>query len=127
MWIKMNDEELLAARKKKKRADFTLICVMTLTLTILESALPRLWSGDPHLTSLREFISAFIVFLVPMFLVSVIGCYLIRRGKRPEVICPKCEVTKYDDGALDCSCGGRFEILARMKWVKHHEKHIGPR
>jgi hypothetical protein len=36
--------------------------------------------------------------------------------ERPVMICPKCEVTKYDDNMTECSCGGHFEKLEEMKY-----------
>ena len=37
--------------------------------------------------------------------------------KRPTMICPTCETTKYDDGISQCSCGGQFEMMEVMKHV----------
>jgi len=41
--------------------------------------------------------------------------------KGDALICPKCEKTKFDDGTLDCPCGGHFEDIKTMKWVTPSE------
>ena len=37
--------------------------------------------------------------------------------KPAAMICPKCETTKYDDGNIECACGGHFEKTVEMKYV----------
>jgi|HubBroStandDraft_1064217.scaffolds.fasta_scaffold36985_2 hypothetical protein len=39
-----------------------------------------------------------------------------RSGAR-EMLCPKCEAAKWDDGVTKCSCGGEFVPLDTLKWV----------
>jgi len=37
--------------------------------------------------------------------------------KRPMMICPQCEASKYEDGVDQCPCGGHFEMMESMKYV----------
>jgi hypothetical protein len=124
MWIRMSDQELVDARKKRKRADRTIVCGVALMGTVIVSATPRIKSGDPHLASLNEFLANYAVFFLPTLVLVAIVYYLGKRGRRREVICPKCDSTKYDDGLMHCSCGGEFDYLAEMKWVEFKEKRI---
>ena len=43
--------------------------------------------------------------------------YKWERKRLPMMICPKCEATKYEDGTIQCSCGGHFEMMEVMKYV----------
>ena len=45
---------------------------------------------------------------------------LFRENPSPKgvLLCQKCEKTKFDDGILDCPCGGHFEDIQTMKWIK---------
>jgi cytosine/uracil/thiamine/allantoin permease len=44
--------------------------------------------------------------------------YKVIPPRRPMMICPKCEATKYEDGVGECSCGGRYEKMEEMKHVR---------
>lgn len=46
-----------------------------------------------------------------------------RKSPSPKgvLLCQKCEKTKFDDGILDCPCGGSFENLQTMKLVHPSE------
>ena len=118
MWVKKNADEREETRRRENRKDITVVCGLALVATIFMSALPRLKSGDPHFTHAPEFLRNFVTFIVPVYISMTIVYLLDKRSRRREVICPKCERSKYDDGIMDCSCRGRFEYLSEMKWVK---------
>jgi len=42
---------------------------------------------------------------------------VLLRSKREYWVCTKCEATKYADGVVECSCGGRFENLDEVKFI----------
>ncbi len=37
--------------------------------------------------------------------------------RKPMMICPQCEASKYEDGVTQCPCGGHFEMMESMKFV----------
>lgn len=49
-------------------------------------------------------------------LIGVYFYFLLRRPGKSTMICPKCGAAKYDDGSLQCKCGGHFEDSKNLKW-----------
>ncbi len=122
MWVKMNSDDIVAARQKEKKQDVIQILGLAVILTILTAAICDPKGYHPHVATLVEFAARFMILFIPIVIVCAIIVRFTKRGKRRTVICAKCESTKYDDGVLTCSCGGQFESLARMKWVENDSK-----
>jgi hypothetical protein len=49
----------------------------------------------------------------------VVGAFLFLFNRpRKTVACTKCGAAKYADKSQDCSCGGMFEEIGKLKWIE---------
>ena len=118
MWVKRTDAEIAEERERRRRTrlrgavlfGFFVLFIITCFFGWREAA-----DRSRFTSPVVELLSR-----LPFALVAAIICaflsYKLDR-KRPMMICPKCEATKYEDGVTACSCGGRFEKMEMMKYV----------
>jgi hypothetical protein len=119
MWVKRTPEEMadVAIREKRRRVRvaFAVGLFVLLVATFTHGKGKRRSQG---LLVSRQEVPGRLVFSVPFCIVLGAVAYWINPGRRkPMVVCPKCEATKYADSVSVCDCGGVFEDMDTMKWT----------
>ena len=118
MWIKRSEAELVEERRRERRSRLRwalLFGAFVLLLVTFFFGGPEAFRRGRFTVPVAEILSRF-PFAIAAGAISSFVSYKCER-KRPMMICPKCEATKYDDGATQCSCGGHFETMDSMKYV----------
>jgi len=46
------------------------------------------------------------------------GVVFLVEHRKKTMVCPKCGAAKYADKSQDCSCGGTFEEIGKLKWIE---------
>jgi hypothetical protein len=119
MWVKRTESEITEERRQQRQNRLRSAVVFGVLVTIFTTCFfgreeagrrgGRFTVPAYELPQRLHFsipCGVLVAFLFPMF-----------GRKRPVMICPKCEVTKYDDSVAGCSCGGHFEKIEEMKYV----------
>jgi hypothetical protein len=125
MWIRLTDEELIDARRKKRRGRLNgsiIFGVFTMGTFLFKFGKLELLSGQSNgllFVPWGQISSRFLGSLGIGFLAGLL-VYLLM-PKRTVLVCPKCGTTKYksEDESLECKCGSQFENLEGVKWVDH--------
>jgi len=118
MWVERTESEVAEARQRQRRDKLRAASVFGGFTTVLVTFFYG-W-GDAWAEG-RVTVPAD-QFLYRLQLAVVCGAictlfYYKFERKRAMMICPKCEVTKYDDKLTECSCGGHFHKFEDMKYV----------
>jgi len=119
MWKKRSLDEIIQEKRKNRRENIWGAFGVGLLLSFLALFTYHGWKDRkeadrffvPHDQILHR--------IPPSFLTGIftaVTCYYFFSRRRPEMICPKCEKVKYDDGIMICECGGHFEKMEEMKW-----------
>ncbi|MDD5773207.1 MAG: hypothetical protein PHX78_07050 [bacterium] len=129
MWIRMSNEEIEKDRKERERKykslKWPLFCSLIAFLLMSVLTLTGYGNNIKNMMPLDVFLLHWLsdIFVVTFFL--FLGLYawqlIMKRPLftfRPSLICPKCENVKLDDCKMSCKCGGKYEYLSEMKWVK---------
>ena len=118
MWIKRTEAELAEEQQRQRRRRLRAALLGGAFVLVLVTFFFGWREGGRRgrlTVPVRELLSR-LPFAVTAGTVCSFILYKWER-KRPTVICPKCETTKYDDGIMQCSCGGHFEPIETMKYV----------
>ena len=123
MWIKRTPAEIAEEQRRRRRtrlrgaAFFGAFAAIVVTF---------LFSGrEASRRGLYTIPASEIFARVPGAMLFGLICSLVWfkwQRKRPMMICPKCETTKYEDDTFECSCGGRFENMDEMKYVGRNKR-----
>lgn len=118
MWVKRTDVEIAEERERryrsKVRAAITVGLLVLVSGTCFFPSSIYLMEGR-LLVPTSEYPSRLPFFLGLAIIIGVLWYY--GTHTRPLMICPQCEITKYEDGVTNCACGGRFEKMETMKYV----------
>jgi len=117
MWVKRTESEIAEERQRQRRrhsrnallAGALLMVMVTCTFGWAQGG-----HGGRFLVPPAKY-SSRLPTAVVAGIVAALAFYKWERD-RPMMICPKCEVTKYQDDVRECSCGGHFEIMENMKY-----------
>jgi len=118
MWIKRTEAELAEEQRRQRRSRLRAALLfgafVLLLVTFFFGGREALRRGR-FTVPVGELLSRF-PFAIAAGAISSFVFYKWER-KRPTMICPKCERSKYDDGVIQCSCGGHYEPMEGMKYV----------
>jgi len=112
MWVKRTESEMAAERLRQRHSRLQVAMAYGGFITIA-TAFYYGWSWGRHRFAVPA--SQIPLCAVLSGVIMTLLYYKFHR-ERPVMICPKCEVTKYDDNMTECSCGGHFEKLEEMKY-----------
>ena len=118
MWGKRTETELLEERRRQRQArlrDAGLFGVFVTILSTFFVGWKEAGNRGAFAVPKDELLSRFHLSIVFGAVAALLFFKFERR--RPIMICPKCEATKYDDNLFGCSCGGHFEKMEEMKYV----------
>ncbi len=120
MWVKRTEKEILDAKAQPKRPRIRNVMLVSLFAGLMVTFLR---GGDWVFHSTSPFVSAAeIPGRLPFSVFAGISAglifYLFPPIRRKTFVCPKCGKTKFADSEADCDCGGHFENIETMKWVK---------
>jgi hypothetical protein len=115
MWVKRTMPEIADERERLRRGRVRSAIFFSALMLVVVMGICGPRGAHYFVSSMREFLIRFPVALLPAGIFGI-GTYYFSR-KRSVMICPNCEATKYDDGAITCSCGRRFEKIEEMKYV----------
>jgi len=118
MWVKRSPEEMEVVKRKKhsSRIRTAALCgLFVLALTSFCFGGFEAARRGRFIVPLDEILHRLPASLI-CALLAVFFYYKFERRK-PTVVCPQCEATKFADGVFECSCGGRFEDMEEMKWT----------
>lgn len=117
MWIKRTETEMLEHRKRQRRKRLLeAIAGGLLVLLIVTFLFEWRGSSGPFKVPMEELLSR-LAWAALAAILSGFVIYRLDRFQAPMMVCPKCEITKHEDGEDKCSCGGRFELMETMKQV----------
>jgi hypothetical protein len=115
MWVKRTEAEIAEERKRQRcsrlRAAMLFGSFILVASTCLSGARRR-----GHLLVPADELLSRLPFAVMVGIIGTLVWYQCGR-KRPMMICPQCEASKYEDGVDQCPCGGHFEMMESMKYV----------
>ncbi|MGA2556189.1 MAG: hypothetical protein ABSG04_07935 [Verrucomicrobiota bacterium] len=118
MWVKRTESELAEERRRRRRSRLrgSALCGLLVTTA---GAFFYSWGEAGNRERSPVPLNELPTRLPGCLVFGVLAAALIYKfeRKRPVMICPNCEATKYDDNLFQCSCGGRFEKLEEMKHV----------
>jgi uncharacterized paraquat-inducible protein A len=118
MWKKRTVQEIAEVRSQakqtKKLQAFLIGIGVTFLFTIFRG---RGWSQNhaSRFVSLDE-MPARLLITIPFG--ALFGLFFYRSRRQRTMVCPRCEAVKQEDDKPDCTCGGHFEDIEEMKWVK---------
>jgi len=119
MWVKRTEEEIAAAQARVNRSRryeaVAVGIVVAVLLTVLRDKSWILGHTSPFVP-LEEMPPR-----IPFSIISgFFGGWLFYhfRPHQKTVVCPKCEKVKVEESVPECTCGGHFENIETMKWVR---------
>ena len=118
MWVKRTEAELAEERRRQHRSRLRVAFLSGAFVLILVT----FFCGGREAARRGRFtvpvaeLLSRLPFAIAAGAISSFGFYKWER-ERPTMICPKCEATKYEDGVIQCSCGGHYEPMEGMKYV----------
>jgi hypothetical protein len=119
MWVRRTEAEIAEEQRRKRRGRLVSAALFGVFIT----ALTTFFFGWRESAQRGRFVIPFDE-IRPRFLFcgafGVVAAFLFYKWetrRRPMMICPQCEATKYMDDVSECSCGGRFEKVDVMKYV----------
>ena len=118
MWVKRTEAEVAEERRRHRRGRLraaVLFGAFVLLVVMCLFGWQEAGRRGRVVVPVSELLSR-----LPFAVVAAIICSFLMykwERKRPMMICPQCEATKYDDGVTDCSCGGHYELMEGMKHV----------
>jgi hypothetical protein len=118
MWVKRSPEEMEAVKCKNHFWRIRTAILFGLILVALTALCFGGFEGFRRGRVLVPFDE--ILQRLPLSLIfGAIGAFLFYKfdRRKPSVVCPQCEATKFRDGVFECACGGRFEDMDEMKWT----------
>jgi hypothetical protein len=125
MWVKKSPEELRKSFSKKRRLLGALAFgTMLFLMCVFTNGKGWVRTGSFFKHQLSDMVNSVPIALLISTITGLISYWLLfRETPSPNgvLLCQKCEKTKFDDGTLDCPCGGHFEDIQTMKWVTHSE------
>jgi hypothetical protein len=119
MWVKRTEAELAAERRRQRRSRVRAAVLIGAFFLLMVTCLFGWGESARRLrvfVPVGELLSRLPFGVVAGIIVSFVF-YKWGSKEQPTMVCPKCEATKYDDGVIDCSCGGRYELMEAMKHV----------
>jgi hypothetical protein len=117
MWVKRTEAEIAEERKRQRRGrlrEAMLSGAFVLVTTCLFHWGETDWRGR-LIVPADELLSR-LPFAAMSGIILAFVLYKCER-RRPMMVCPKCESTKYEDGVNQCPCGGHFEMMESRKYV----------
>ncbi len=118
MWAKRTEAEMVEQRRRQKRGRLLISLLFAVFIGVFLSFTFGYKTGrglyfDP-LDKIMPRLPAAFVFTA----VAALVIYKWGGSKTPvSVLCPKCEITKLEDGQNQCACGCNFEKMDEMKWL----------
>ena len=120
MWVKRTEAEMVEQRRRQNRDHFwgSVLCAAFLAaLGTCCFGWKEIARRDLFFVPSDELISR----LPFSFTFGVVTAFVIYKWGWPKmptsVLCPKCEITKLEDGQNQCACGCNFEKMDEMKWL----------
>lgn len=113
MWVKRTEAEIAEERKQQRRRRLRAAMLFGAFIFVTFT----FYSGRRHgrlLVHANEILSH-LPFAVMVGFIGTLMWYNLER--KPMMICPQCEASKYEDGVTQCPCGGHFEMMESMKFV----------
>jgi hypothetical protein len=125
MWVKKSQKEIQKQSQKSRiLASLGVAAIIFLGSVFTNGGgIGYAVRGTYFIHHLYEIIDNIPIALLIGLIVWLIGYWLLPRQNTNQVVmfCLKCESTKFDDGNLNCLCGGHFENIVTMKWVENSE------
>jgi ribosomal protein L37E len=120
MWVKRTEQEILEAKAKAGRHRIPSAVVVGfifgLVVTFFRGGDWMFHNTSPFV-SVEEFPGR-LPFSIFAGISAGLACYFLANKRQTTVVCPECGKTKFQDSQPDCDCGGHFENIKTMKWVK---------
>lgn len=118
MWTQRTPAEIDEARRNRKRHRLKSALVVGTSVTL---GTTFLFGWKEAADQSRFLVPANeILRRLPITIIvgTVVGLLSYRFGReRPTVVCLKCGLAKYAAESAQCSCGGYFEEIEKVKWA----------
>jgi hypothetical protein len=119
MWQKRTEDEIADAKRQAIRIRKRISILAGIGFAVLFMFVRgRGWSlhhASPYIS--WDEMPARIPFALVLGFLAGWVIYRFRSSSKRTMICPHCDKTKFDDGAMRCSCGRDFVDIETVKWV----------
>lgn len=117
MWVKRTEAEIAEERKRQRRGRLRAAMLFGAFVLVMVTCSYGGHSYPHHLFVPANELTSRLPFAAMSGIICAFAFYKWGGRKRPMMICPQCETTKYEDGVNQCPCGGHFELMESMKFV----------
>lgn len=119
MWVKRTESEVAEERRQQRQSRLRAAALFGAFVTVVTTFFYG-WAEAGRRGRITVPTGELLLRLRVSVVVGAVATWVFYKfeRKRPIMICPKCEATKYDDNLAGCSCGGHFEKIEEMKYVK---------
>ena len=116
MWVKRTEAEIAQEQRRQRRSRLWATAGVSGVILVICLFVSREAFRRGHVFVPADQLLSRLPFAI---LAGIISGFVFWKWERvrPTMICPDCEVTKYEDGVIDCPCGGHFEKMDMMKYV----------
>ena len=120
MWVKRTEKEIAEEQRRQRNRHFRYAALVWTFVTVILTCVFSSKERRGQFVVPRDEILSRIPLVAVLGFVTAFGYYKCEKWekrKRPMMICPQCEATKYMDDTTKCSCGSCFEKMDDMKYV----------